>query len=69
MGAGLDVTDPEPLKKNHQLNNLNNVIITPHIAGISDNLSDRTFKLILSNLRRFTKNKKLINHIDIDSDL
>jgi D-2-hydroxyacid dehydrogenase (NADP+) len=69
MGAGLDVTDPEPLKKNHPLNNLNNVIITPHIAGISDNLSDRTFKLILSNLRRFSKNKKLINQIDIDSDL
>ena len=69
MGAGLDVTDPEPLKKNHPLNKFGNVIITPHIAGISDNLSNRTFKLILNNLKRFSSNKKLINEIDINSEL
>jgi phosphoglycerate dehydrogenase-like enzyme len=69
MGAGLDVTDPEPLKKNHPLNKFSNVIITPHIAGISDNLSNRTFKLILNNLKRFSSNKKLINEIDINSEL
>jgi len=69
MGAGLDVTDPEPLKTNHPLNKLSNVIITPHIAGISDNLSSRTFKLILNNIKRFSLNKKLINEIDINSEL
>ena len=29
-GAGLDVTDPEPLPKNHPLWNLENVLISPH---------------------------------------
>lgn len=31
--AGLDVTEPEPLPDGHPLFDLNNVIITPHIAG------------------------------------
>ena len=69
MGAGLDVTDPEPIKKNHALNKLKNVIITPHIAGISDNLSERIFKLIINNLRRFSNDRELINRVDISSEL
>ncbi len=32
-GAGLDVTDPEPLQTQHKLWNVENVIITPHVAG------------------------------------
>lgn len=34
-GAGLDVTEPEPLPKDHELLTLNNVIITPHIGSAS----------------------------------
>jgi D-3-phosphoglycerate dehydrogenase len=34
-GAGLDVTDPEPLPPGHELFALDNVVLTPHIAGIS----------------------------------
>ena len=33
-GAGLDVTDPEPLPDDHQLRGMANVIVTPHIASI-----------------------------------
>ena len=69
MGAGLDITDPETLKNNHELNKFYNVIVTPHIAGISDNLSTRSFTLILNNLRRFSLNKKLINEINLDSEI
>ena len=32
-GAGLDVTDPEPLPPNHPLWQMQNVIITPHVAS------------------------------------
>jgi D-3-phosphoglycerate dehydrogenase len=32
-GAGLDVTDPEPLPDGHPLFDLDNVVLTPHIAG------------------------------------
>lgn len=33
MGAGLDVTDPEPLEPGHRLLTMDNVIVTPHIAS------------------------------------
>jgi D-3-phosphoglycerate dehydrogenase len=32
-GAGLDVTDPEPLPADHPLQSLDNVVLTPHLAG------------------------------------
>jgi D-3-phosphoglycerate dehydrogenase len=34
-GAGLDVTDPEPLPPGHDLFAFDNVVLTPHIAGVS----------------------------------
>jgi D-3-phosphoglycerate dehydrogenase len=34
-GAGLDVTDPEPLPLGHDLFALDNVVLTPHVAGVS----------------------------------
>ena len=63
-GIGLDVTDPEPLPKNHYLSTSDKVIITPHIAGMSDNLSNRSFELIINNIRRFEKGMKLLNNVD-----
>jgi len=68
-GCGLDVTYPEPLPKNHPLNKMHNAIITPHIAGISDNLSKRTIELIMNNIRRFVNKKKLINQVDLDLEI
>ena len=40
-GAGVDVTDPEPLPAGNALWKFNNAIITPHIAGRSDKDRDR----------------------------
>ncbi len=40
-GAGLDVTDPEPLPAGHPLWRMPNVVITPHVAGGSDRIGER----------------------------
>src|SRR5690606_35999863 len=45
-GAGLDVTDPEPLPPGHPLWSMQSVIITPHIATSSDFRSARTMTLV-----------------------
>jgi phosphoglycerate dehydrogenase-like enzyme len=63
-GAGVDVTDPEPLPKNHPLWSFPNAVITPHIAGRSDRDAGRMIGTIKENLRRFIEGKPLINVVD-----
>jgi len=64
-GAGLDVTDPEPLPPNSPLRSMNNVIITPHIATSYDYRSDRTFTLVAENLRRYVRGDALLSVVDL----
>jgi phosphoglycerate dehydrogenase-like enzyme len=63
-GAGLDVTNPEPLPKGHPLWKFENVIITPHVATVSDGLGARQRDLILDNVARFAKGEPLRNVVD-----
>ena len=63
-GAGLDVTNPEPLPKGHPLWKLENVIITPHIAGQSDVVDARRMALIVDNVSRFVRGEPLLNVVD-----
>jgi len=63
-GAGVDVTDPEPLPKGHPLWKFPNVVITPHIAGRSDRDAERMIGTIKENIRRFVEGKPLINVVD-----
>jgi phosphoglycerate dehydrogenase-like enzyme len=63
-GAGLDVTNPEPLPKGHALWKFENVIITPHIAGQSDLVQGRRVDLIKENIRRFAAGEPLLNVVD-----
>jgi phosphoglycerate dehydrogenase-like enzyme len=63
-GAGVDVTDPEPLPKGHALWKFPNVVITPHIAGRSDQDAARMVGTIKENIRRFVEGKPLINVVD-----
>jgi phosphoglycerate dehydrogenase-like enzyme len=62
--AGLDVVDPEPLPKESPLWKMHNVIITPHIAGVSDQRSIRSNELVLDNIVRFAKGIPLKNQVD-----
>ncbi len=63
-GVGLDVTDPEPLPHDHPLRAFRNVVISPHLAGMSDNNFTRRFENIILNLDRFIHHQPLINIVD-----
>jgi len=63
-GAGLDVTDPEPLPADSPLWRMDNVIITPHVSGSSPATSGRQFDLLEENVRRFAAGEELLNVVD-----
>src|SRR6266849_8705044 len=63
-GAGLDVTDPEPLPKGHPLWKFDNVVITPHLAGRSQHDKERMVGTMKENIVRFVEGKQLINIVD-----
>jgi D-2-hydroxyacid dehydrogenase (NADP+) len=63
-GAGVDVTDPEPLPKGHALWKFDNVIVTPHIAGRSDQDQVRMVGTVEENIRRFVDGRPLVNVVD-----
>ena len=63
-GAGVDVTDPEPLPPGHPLWKFDNVIITPHVAGRSDHDRERMTDTIKENLKRFVAGEPLLNVVD-----
>jgi phosphoglycerate dehydrogenase-like enzyme len=63
-GAGLDVTDPEPLPADSPLWHMDNVIITPHVSGSSPETSRRQFELLEENVRRFAAGEELLNVVD-----
>ena len=63
-GAGVDVTDPEPLPRDHPLRKFPNVIVTPHIAGHSDKSVARMFGTVKENVRRFANGEPLVNVVD-----
>jgi phosphoglycerate dehydrogenase-like enzyme len=62
-GAGLDVTDPEPLPADHPLWQMDNVLITPHVAGRGGNRVRHAI-LLKENLRRFAAGDALLNVVD-----
>jgi phosphoglycerate dehydrogenase-like enzyme len=65
-GAGLDVTDPEPLPSGHALWTMPNVLITPHVAGVSDNDYRRYRAIIVENLNRYQAGGKMLNVVDLE---
>ncbi len=65
-GAGLDVTEPEPLPKDHPLWKAPNVIITPHVATRSDRGSDRYWLVVRENLRRYVAGEKMFSVVDVE---
>lgn len=63
-GAALDVFIKEPLPPESPLWELDNVLITPHSAALTDKLWERHYALFAENLRRFQAGRPLLNVID-----
>ncbi|GLV57475.1 hydroxyacid dehydrogenase [Dictyobacter sp. S3.2.2.5] len=63
-GAGLDVTQEEPLPASSPLFSLPNVILTPHISGDSVHYDRRLTELFANNLRRYRAGEPMINRYD-----
>lgn len=67
-GSALDVTDPEPLPENSPLWDMDNVIVTPHIAGPSFSGDAHTAEIIwdicMDNLERYAADEPLRNLTD-----
>ncbi|MFI2563483.1 D-2-hydroxyacid dehydrogenase [Paenarthrobacter sp. NPDC018779] len=63
-GVALDVVHPEPLPAGHPLWALENVIITPHMCGDTEDYIDDLGKLFVENLRRYSNGECLENIVD-----
>jgi phosphoglycerate dehydrogenase-like enzyme len=63
-GAALDVFEEEPLPEGSPLWDFENVILSPHIAGLSRSLGEETLSLFIENLNRYLAELPLYNRID-----
>ena len=68
-GAGLDVFETEPLPGTSPLWRLDNVIVTPHVGGMSDSYADQALPLAIENLTLFAQGQKhkLRNLVRLDA--
>jgi phosphoglycerate dehydrogenase-like enzyme len=62
--AALDVFDQEPLPPVSPLWDLENLLITPHSAAITEKLWERHYALIRENLRRYLAGEVLLGLVD-----
>lgn len=62
-GAGLDVFEIERLPEDSPLWEMENVIITPHIAGLTPKYNERLVEIFIENLGRYLRGNELINRV------
>ncbi|MGQ9610253.1 MAG: D-2-hydroxyacid dehydrogenase [bacterium] len=63
-GAGLDVFEKEPLPPDSELWDMENVVMSPHVGGLSPETRALSFEIFLENFKRFISNKPLRNVVD-----
>ena len=66
-GAGLDVTDPEPLPADSPLWDMENVLITAHTSGATPRYWERQADLIAENIRRIQRGDPPRNVVDLEA--
>lgn len=64
--AALDVFEEEPLPKESPLWDFENVLITPHISGLTVDFQNKFMKIFLANLKSYVANKELsVNQVEL----
>jgi phosphoglycerate dehydrogenase-like enzyme len=63
-GAGLDVFSCEPLPPDSPLWHMDQVIVTPHVAGLSPHYTERAIKKFAENLDRYLRGEPLLGTVD-----
>lgn len=63
-GAGIDVTDPEPLPPDDPLWDAPNLILLTHYGGLTPKYGPRAYAILSENLRRFLNSEALLNAVD-----
>lgn len=66
-GAGLEVTDPEPLPDGHALWSFDNCIITPHTGTTPEMSRPLLAARVEANVRRFAAGEELLGPVDLDA--
>ncbi len=65
-GAGLDVTDPEPLPDGHPLWSIDNCLITPHVGNTPEMGLKLLARRVTENVRRYIAGQELLGPVDVD---
>jgi phosphoglycerate dehydrogenase-like enzyme len=63
-GAGLDVFEQEPLPSDSPLWDLENALISPHVAGFTPHYDERAAAVFAGNLARYLDGERLLNLVD-----
>jgi phosphoglycerate dehydrogenase-like enzyme len=63
-GAALDVFNEEPLPASSPFWSLDNILITPHTAAVTERLWERHYRLIVDNMKRFLAGEPLMSQVD-----
>lgn len=58
-GAGLDVTEPDPLPDAHPLRGFPNVVISPHNAAQTESVQRRSYQLLCDNIKRAVEGERV----------
>lgn len=63
-GAALDVFETHPIAPNHPLLRLDNVILTPHLGGATEETIDRYSKMMADDIVRFLDGERPLNLVN-----
>jgi phosphoglycerate dehydrogenase-like enzyme len=66
-GAGLDVTNPEPLPEGHPLWTAENVLITPHVSAASPTNVQRRLAIFTNLLKRYLSGQPMFNTVNFSA--